>query len=45
MRTYELTPVLETLLDAHELDAFVSMEDKGFNVTYKNELSAENSCA
>ena len=27
--TYELTPVLDTLLDTHELDAFVSMEDKG----------------
>ena len=35
--TYELTPVLDTLLDTHELDAFVSMEDKGLNVTYKNE--------
>lgn len=35
--TYELTPVLDTLLDTHELDAFISMEDKELNVTYKNE--------
>lgn len=34
---YELTPVLETLLDTDKLDAFVSMENKALNITYKNE--------
>lgn len=43
--SYELTPVFETLLDAHELDAFVSMEDKEFNVTYKNEDPTKTAAA
>lgn len=35
--TYELAPVLETLLDADDLDAFVTIADKSLNITYKNE--------
>lgn len=35
--TYHLAPVLETLLDSDQLDAFVTVSDKSLNVTYKNE--------
>lgn len=40
--TYELKPVLETLLDREQLDAFVSLSDNTVNVTYKNEDPSKN---
>lgn len=35
--TYNVAPVLETLLDADQLDAFVTVSDESLNITYKNE--------
>lgn len=35
--TYNVAPVLETLLDADQLDAFVTVSDQSLNITYKNE--------
>lgn len=35
--TYNIAPVLETLLDADQLNAFVTVSDDSLNITYKNE--------
>lgn len=35
--TYEVAPVMETLLDTDDLDAFVEITDESVNITYKNE--------
>lgn len=34
---YEVAPILETLLNTDELDAFVEITDEAVNITYKNE--------